>query len=335
MKHITAFLLSTVMLLLLLPVPAQASGWIDDDIEGYYDGYLNPGRSYYFPLREDDGDQVEKGEDTGYRYKVEVEPRNKGVTASIVTDNDYQYVKVSVSSTAGRGESYYDIILTSTSRSDRDETYEDVLSVEIGYGDTYFTSESELDIYEDQTVIEFSDSVTTCYIYLPDGSEFAATLQPNTSKNKTDGINRVIDFYASSGAITAVESRYGTTSWLEYLRFYTDYTFGTSLFKIYAPDHDYIYSVDSNNNLARLRATRNEEFMVITTTRLGSYVLSSRDLGIGYESTNGTDTSSSGVVLPDSEPQAPSPMPSSGHSYPAATGGFNGQKVNPGTGVRP
>lgn len=326
MKTLTAAFILTLCLMLAITPVAYADITVDWDIAGLHGDSLQPGRVYQFPLLYN-GYQVEQGENTGYSYRVTTDPKISGVSASIVTDNRLQWLRVSVSAAAARADSYIEIILTITDRSDRSYTYDDSWTFDIGFGDTYYVSADSHELYDDETVLEFSDSVSTCYIYLPDGSEFIASLPPNSSRNKAEGINRVVDFYNTNDMIYEVESRYGSRGLLEYMRFYTDYSFNQSLMRFFAPGANYVYSVDGSNNLSRLPATRNGDFLVVSVTRLGSYVLSDKDLGVGYGDTPITDTAPGTSA---SEPKAPTPAPSGG-TIPPATGGD--YKVNPGTGA--
>jgi hypothetical protein len=322
MKHLSAGLLMALCLMLALSPIAHANITVDWDIEGLHGDTLHPGRVYMFPLLYN-GYQIEQGENTGYAYRVTTDPKLSGVSASIVTENRRQWVRVSVSA-AAQADSYIEVILTVTDRRDRSYTYDESWVFDIGYGDAYYVSGDTHELFDDETVLEFGDQVSTCYIYLPEGSEFIANLQPNSSRNRAEGRNRIIDFYYSTDMIYEVESRYGSRGLLEYMRFYTDYNFNQSLLRFFAPGANYVYEIDGLNNLTRIPATRNGDFLVISTTRLGSYVLSDNDLGVGYASIEDISSGESTPALP------PAPTPSPGYTVPVTGGDF---KTNPGTGV--
>lgn len=339
MKRVTAAFLIAFSMLIMMQVVSFAEITLDENIDELQESnYLQPDRVYYFPVM-NGSYQVEQGESTGYSYTVSVEPRNSGVSASLVYQNGLQFVRVSVTTTANSREiDDVEIILRITDRSDRTNKWDDPYYFNIGYGDTYFNTSDELEIFEDETVIEFSDEVSTCYVFLPDGSEFIANLKPNTERNKSDGIYRIVDFYLTTDMDYDVESKYGSRGALEYLRFYTNTSFNQSLLRIYSPSANYVYSVDSAKNLSRLQATRNGDFLAISTSTLGSYVLSDVDLGVAYGNNTTTPDSSSSIPglssapTPALPPAAPMPMPSTGTIvYPPVTGG--GYKPNPNTGA--
>lgn len=279
------------------PVSLDASDVLEDN------GYFQPGKTYYIPIMNGNY-KLDKDELERYRYRVSVENLNegggssKGGTVNLTVVDGYRYVKFTSSATVANKENVLFLItLDVYSELDKGYVQPETCEIEVGFGSTSYCSDSKLEVDEDAPIVEFSDSVTDCYITFPDKTEFAAVLVNNTKKNQDEGTLRKINLYSTTTSIQAITNKYKNYD-LSYLKFSTGTTFqDTSILRIYAPGKSYLYSVSGTDELKKVNFTPSGNFMVVSNVRtLGTYVMSKEELPAQPASSGTTGSGSTTVV---------------------------------------
>lgn len=170
---------------------------------------------------------------------------------------------------------------------DDDEIYyDDQVTVTIGYtlGEDY-VMDDEYWVSQDYAIIEFDEDLEECLLHFDDESTYEAHLGNKTKYN-----------FAYSNQENEEIVRANPGAELYFMNFLSSPSFAKSgdLF-IASEDAIYLYEINSGNQLKRLTSFRKEGYIGTTTSRLGNYVASDRELvsPAGQSGSGSTSSSSS------------------------------------------
>ena len=349
MRKLLIALLAVAMVLSFASVSAFALNDEDYDNQDIFSikedtSVLWPGTDYYFDCEWQDGPITD---DFFEFYTVSVsvsradEDNVSSTTAKKIVEKA-EFVKLNSSDKyyfhfrAKANYSYSDdaevhITVMAKDKS-RDKNREDSRSwyemdLEIGYYDKEATEEvdsSQYDVDPSAPIVEFDEDLTSCRLDFEDGSYYNLKLAKikkfNLGYNTTEN--------------AAITKAYPNATF-KFLSFYARPSFAyESVLKVKAPETTkYLYEIGDNNSLTLISDVNNDGYFGYSTSRLGTYVVSSVPLDASKISVDGGTFVNAGQITSQTTSGSTSSTTTTTSSTVPAETGTSTVLVNPPTGA--